>query len=352
MFEAFISELTTSGMPYCLLCGYERYPNAPESDVDFMVRQSDERNIAALLMRVATRCGALLIQALRHETGACYFVLAKQVGDEVAYLHPDCSGDYRRDGRLWLTAGNLLARRRQYKSFYVLDEADGFLYYLIKKVLKREVTKMHLRRLKALYLRHSAECCERARRFWSEESFGALITALAKLDLDQIREKLPTLLDELRASGPQEDSFARGKQAIRESLRRLERAANPTGLNIRLSGGSAEQRTGVTRALERNLRPAFRRTMIVPQSEMGVPSTARQWATKIRSTLVIQSNEHALTKRLKRNELRFDIGGTSDVNVDHLTRIVLRRMAGRLEQRVTGGKASRSVTDFTLSVLV
>ena len=66
----------------------ENYPDAGDSDVDFMVRPQDAGTIAGLLREVARRTDALLVQAIQHETTAWYFVLAKQVGGAVAYLHP------------------------------------------------------------------------------------------------------------------------------------------------------------------------------------------------------------------------------------------------------------------------
>ena len=72
--------MNAAQIPYCLLNGFQDYPEVIASDVDFMVHPSDAERIAPLLLEVAGRCGALLVQAIRHETGAWYFVLAKQVG--------------------------------------------------------------------------------------------------------------------------------------------------------------------------------------------------------------------------------------------------------------------------------
>ena len=39
---------------------------------------------------------------------AAYFVLAKQQRDVVAFVHPDCTTDYRRQRTLWMSADELL----------------------------------------------------------------------------------------------------------------------------------------------------------------------------------------------------------------------------------------------------
>ena len=152
MLTAFLEQMNAEQIPYCLLNGFQGYPEVIASDVDFMVRSRDSKRVAPMLLEVARRCGALLVQAIRHETGAWYFVLAKQEGSAVAYLHPDCSTDYRRDGRLWLAADEVLKNRQRYKTFFVPSIADEFLYYLSKKILKQRITEPELQRIGALYL--------------------------------------------------------------------------------------------------------------------------------------------------------------------------------------------------------
>src|SRR5208283_306085 len=182
--------------------------------------------------QVAHRCGAQLVQAIQHETGACYFVLAKQAGDEIAYLHPDCSTDYRRNGRLWLQADEVLEKRQRYKRFFVPKTADEFQYYLVKKVLKRDVTEGHMQRLAALYIARPEECDERLRRFWPEKTVGGLVSAVVRHDLAWMQSHLPTLSAELWESDPVEGWSRRVTQRLREWRRWAERVASPTGLSI------------------------------------------------------------------------------------------------------------------------
>jgi hypothetical protein len=253
---------------------------------------------------------------------------------------------------LWLKADEFLVRRRWCQSFYVPDEADEFLHYLIKKVLKQQITGPQLRLLSALYSARPAECCERLRRFWSEAEVRTLTSTLVTQDLDLMRLKFPELLKEIQASHFVERPFKRLRQRLLEYLRVVERIAHPTGLNIRLCGGSAQQRATVASALEHNLRPAFRRTKIVGEAEQGLRSAIEQWAAKVRSTLVIQTDGPAPKSWLMRDEILFDLGDATNQPVEHLTRVSLRWMAQRLEQRFTGRKVSRNVADLAVSVRV
>src|SRR3974377_1956013 len=79
MLRALVEALNRSRIPYCLLSGYHHFPEARTADVDFMVSPKDAGWAVHILQATAQRTGAMLVQAIQHETGAWYFVLAKPV---------------------------------------------------------------------------------------------------------------------------------------------------------------------------------------------------------------------------------------------------------------------------------
>lgn len=349
LLKAFVEGMNSSGIEYCLLSGVHGYPEATDSDVDFMVSPEDIARVEPLLQEVATGCGARLVQAMRHETEACYFVLTKQVGSAIAFLHPDCTADYRRNGRLWMTAAPLLQKRRRYKEFFLPAVADEFQYYLIKKVLKQNLGDAELARLRALYLSDPEGCCNRVRRCCSRRTSGKLVAALMRHDLAWIRSQLPSLLAELYRTDPLENWLRRGIQRLREGRRWVRRIANPTGLSIGVCGGNAKNRADVAAALERNLRPAFRRTKIIEEGEGGGWLDLSLWLSKVRSTLVIRKRETVRRGTLSRNELCFELGGATERSVDFIVREVLEWMAGRqwcrMKMNAAGSPRSQAMAD-------
>src|SRR5664280_3121954 len=182
LFAAVIAQFNRAELPYCILSGYEEYPDRIPSDVDLMVRPADMPRVSTLLAQAADRCGARVLQAIQHETSACYFVLAKDGGHQVGFLNPDCCSDYRRRGRLWLRADGILAARRAFKNFYVPSVPDEFIYYLIKKVLKQSMDASQLRRLHSLYQRAPHDCSKWLHRFWSAHATDALTQSLVEQD--------------------------------------------------------------------------------------------------------------------------------------------------------------------------
>lgn len=363
LLEAFLEQMNGARIPYCLLNGFQGYPEVITSDVDFMIHPSDAERIPALLLAAAKQCGALLVQAIRHETGAWYFVLAKQVGSGVAYLHPDCTTDYRRDGRLWLVAEQVLRKRRPYKTFFVPAIADEFLYYLTKKVLKQHINSAQWQRMEALYLSCPEECSERLRRFWSATTADALLRMLARQEIGWMQFYLPALLSELRGSVPVESWWKRANQRLREWRRCMERALRPTGLGVAVCGGTEQCRSNFAIALQENLRPAFRRTVMCAEETTGdsLWGAAAFWLAKVRSTLVIRRKELPERGRLERDEIGFVLddpelsegageqcGGVDsrhgcavldgsqslEHNLERATRLTLEYLAARLRERM------------------
>jgi hypothetical protein len=333
MFSALIDELNHSRAPYCLLSGYESFPDAGDSDIDFMVHPAHCARVVPVLQSVTRRCGALLVQALHHETGAWYFVLAKPVADGVAYLHPDCTTDYRRDGRLWLEADAVLRGRRPFLNFYVPAVADEFAYYLIKKVLKHDFTAQHLQRLRDLYARSPQECTVRMTRFWPAKTARNIVAALLQDDLWRLRWNLPSLSAELLASPPIEPLSARAAHWATECVRRASRVANPTGLTIVIHGGNPPQRSELTAALETNLRPAFRRTFVT--CEGSAVHAVHRWYATLRSTLVIRQRASSPPGVFVRNQLSIDMTDAPPT-ARSATDAALRWLARRLRDRIGG----------------
>lgn len=152
LLSAFIATLNRSQLPYCLLGAPDAAEVVSDSDVDFVVRPNDYQRLPQLLAAAAASVGAQLVQGIEHETTATYFALALQQHGQLAFLHPDCTTDYRRQGRLWISSEDLLRERRCAPGGYFRPAPDvDFKYYLTKQVLKHNVSQNRWRKLSTLY---------------------------------------------------------------------------------------------------------------------------------------------------------------------------------------------------------
>jgi thymidylate kinase len=290
LFCSFINALEDAGIAYCLLAGYETYPEIIPSDVDFMVSPADLPHLPALLHKVAADTGSLLVQALEHESTACYYVLAKQTGNTPAFLCVDASSDYRRQGRLWLSASAVLSRRRRHaRGFFVPAPEDEFLYYFVKRVDKGLIHCEQLTRLRQRWMEAPQECTAALESLWPRSSVRALQKAFAKSDQRTINSRLPQLRRQLHKSSAQENLVQRLCQAGREFRRRTRRFLSPTGLFAVVLGPDGSGKSSVIAEIVRRLGPAFRhsdvhhlRPMLGARSHRKSKATTRPHALRPR----------------------------------------------------------------------
>ena len=285
LFDRFVAALDDEGVHYCVLGGHHPELEAGESDVDIMVREPDLRCIPQLLARTARSAGALLVQAMQHETTATYFVLARMQGEAIARLDVDCYSDYRRSGRTWLLADKLIAGRRKYRSFYVPSVADEFTYYLIKKVLKQAISAHQLRRLHHLLARDPVQCRARIANFWPGQALP-LERAIATQDLAWLERQFPALWSELKKSPPAEGVLQCWAGKLYELARCWQRVVHPAGMWVEIAGKEPARRTEIALQLTQRLAPAFRRTHVT-QTPKSLTATLDVLNRRIRSTLVV-----------------------------------------------------------------
>lgn len=261
IFKTFVTKLEHSGIPYCILAGYQNYPDDIPSDVDFMVLPEHISQLPSVLKEAADETGSEFIQFLQHETSACYFVLANQNGQTLSYLYPDACSDYRRKGRLWLSAGDMLARRRKHvEGFYIPAADDAFFYYLIKKIDKGSISEAQGNHLAALFAEAPVDCARRLEDFWPARTVELLKAAAENNAWDCVNDKLKSLAVEMHASSPQETLLSRIRQCLGEIARRIRRIWHPTGLFVVFLGPDGAGKTTVIERVERELAPAFRKT--------------------------------------------------------------------------------------------
>jgi len=290
LFSGLIEHLNQSGIRYCILGGFDRDEANAGSDIDLMVDSRELARMPGVMANVAEAARGKLVQAIWHETSACYFVLAKRSASYVGFLNPDCTGDYRRDGRLWLRADDVLSSRCPYRDFYVPSCTDQFIYLFIKRVLKQAISPWQLRRLRHLYQRDPRGCRARMSRFFSHATIRQVEKAFSTENGTWFEAELRGLLTELRTSPPIEGIVGRAKHFALDVVRVCKRIYSPTGLIVAICGGRDDLRKELASRAMAVLAPLFRWTRTVSQgpSHRQVPGVAaRMYIRRLRSTLVV-----------------------------------------------------------------
>lgn len=260
MFVEFCASLETLGIRYVILAGHDAYPDRIDSDVDFMVSEADFERLPHLFGSDEFIPGARLVQALRHETTACYFVFAQQIGSRLVFLHADASASYRRKGRLWMHSEMVLSSRRMSAGgFWVSAAAVEFEYYLVKRLDKGRVESPQLAVL-AARLAEDPSCCQAVlARVLPPALAGSAAQAIERRDAAWFARHAEELKRAISRSMPKEGIVERLIARIADLRRKLRRILRPTGLVIAVLGPDGSGKTTVIEHLERELAPAFRR---------------------------------------------------------------------------------------------
>lgn len=243
---------------YCVLGGYETLPESPRSDIDIMVPEADFKKLPRILSCVGPEIGMPLVQFLRHETSACFYVFALAQNGFVQYLQVDPAADYRRHGRRWMAAAEVITRRRRHPNgFWIPGASDAFIYYLIKRVDKRSFIQAHGEFLSKLYQEDPCGCDEQIKRFWPAETGGAITKAAETGDWSALTGNVGKFADELmNHGGSLPDRFHK----VIEFVRRVQRVLRPTGMFVACLGPDGAGKSTVVRRIQSGLGQCFRRT--------------------------------------------------------------------------------------------
>ena len=266
LFEKLIQKFESVGMPYCILAGYDGYPDNIASDVDFMIHSSWSSRLPELIAETAEDGGAHLVQSLQHETTATYFVLALQDGPNMSYLHPDSSCDYKRSNRFWLSAVDILKHRRRHPNgFWIPSAPDAFIYYLIKKIDKLSLTQEQADQLIARFSEDPRGCSERLHELLPPAEASLIQAAVCiqrKFDdpvWQSLQHALPHIRDMLHERATRIPWQDRMQQMLDEGRRKLSRVQQPTGLHIVFLGPDGSGKSSVIDCFMREMAQAFRR---------------------------------------------------------------------------------------------
>jgi thymidylate kinase len=254
-----IKKLSEECERYCILTGYEELPERFDSDIDFMVSDRDFARIPAMIDEIAEATGSALFQAIPHEVSARAFRLAARNGDGLTFIQPDSCSDYRHFGKLWLRADEMLAGRRWHaRGFWIPSASDEFIYYLIKRVNKRDCGNAHGARLSVLYSEDAARCKDLLRRFWSARSADALAKVAATGSWQLLMQNIEGYRRELREHSAERfpaSVVSLGKRASHA----MERILQPTGGWVAFIGPDGCGKSFVIDAVTAEFAPAFQK---------------------------------------------------------------------------------------------
>jgi len=249
--------LDRSGVPYCLLHGRERLGESATPDVDLAILPQDLGRVEELLFSLKNSC---CVQLLQHESTGFYFVLAAVDGQTIRFLRLDLATDYRRNGRLFMNAAELLSGRQLRDSIWVASPEVEFSYLLIKKVLKGNISPFQLERLQLLANQLGSSACAMAVRYFGIGRAKAILAWLGRRDWNSLEANLPSLRRSLRRLALRRDPLSWLRYWLPELRRIWRRWRYPAGLFVAVLGPDGSGKSTLIRRVPVAVGQAFRRS--------------------------------------------------------------------------------------------
>jgi thymidylate kinase len=247
-----------AGVAYCVLHGYETYPDAVPSDVDCIISTKlATREIAALLQTNRSEINADLVSV----KGTCFTFARKHTDSSPSFLTLDLDFEYEVNGLLYYHGSEVTATRKRLKQFWVPATDIEFGCYLVRRIAKRDLTDWHARRLSHLYSLDPSGCRRQISRFWRGPNVTTIDTAARLGDWTAVFGRLSLLRNELRWRAIRDHPWHMVASWLSAHARQVRNMfGSAPGLIVAFLGPDGAGKSSVISALPQSLDGAFART--------------------------------------------------------------------------------------------
>jgi len=249
VFQAF----DKANVRYCILHGYETYPQSVPSDVDAIIdAQITPRQLYQLLHQNRTVVGDIVRCSGR------YVVLGSNTGKGPAsFLTLDLTANCEVDNLPLYSGEEILRSRKRCGEFWVPSAKVEFTCYLARSVAKYRLDDGREQRLNYLYKQGPAGCEQQVHQYWGNQNSKAILSAAISSDWREVRGNLGSLRRALRLRA----FLRRPGTVLRNKLsalcRRVARVLRPDGLNVVFLGPDGAGKSSVVEAVGPALIGAF-----------------------------------------------------------------------------------------------
>jgi thymidylate kinase len=257
----FTSRLYHLGIPYVILGDTTNYPHKINSDIDIALSLRDHKDCVQLVKQFANENKLKLVQLLKHEICAYYFVLSWRDGNNQSnFIALDICVNYYRDGKPFIKIKQLVADRRlaeskngDLKDFYVPSPEMEFLYYLIKKIEKGKINSIQFKHLQEQFDQCPDKCVKKIENILCHEDALKIASWIKNDILQKMSDNLPKLKQNLiqKARRSFTDQWF-------EFWRKIYRITQPTGVVICLLGPDGSGKSTIGHLIKKEIAPVFR----------------------------------------------------------------------------------------------
>jgi len=249
--------LDRAGIRYCVLHGYDGFPQRTGSDVDCIIdSNTSPEQIYALLHDDRAHINAEIVRC----SGYYIVLVGKNADSSPCFLTLDLSADCELDGVPFYAGTEVLASRRRYREFWIPAAHLEFGCYLVRTIAKARLDDERARKLSWLYRQDAARCQQEVARFWGARNTELIVAAAQSGDWHEVRQHLASLGEELRRRAVLRRPGRFVGNKCRGLIDRAKRVWRPDGLDVVLLGPDGAGKSTLIDGLGPRLHGAFART--------------------------------------------------------------------------------------------
>ena len=256
LFNHLIAIFERYDLPYALVGRTETYPDEIGSDVDIVIPKNKAREFHHIIWDLEKLENTKIIQCFQHETVAFYYIAVHFSETGPLFIQPDVCTDYYRKGRKLLSAEDLLkdCRKSKQGTFNVLASHKEFIYYLLKKIDKRNLSLEQFDHIRNCFLENPEKALQEAQKFFTPQALQVVERCMLDNDLQGMIDNFAFLQQGIHHT--HQKAFY---DVIKDGFLKLRRIMHPTGFVVAFLGPDGSGKTTVINAFKYSIAPAFRR---------------------------------------------------------------------------------------------
>jgi len=247
------------GLPYCILHGYDNYPDRVDSDVDLLVpSEAVPRRLGELLRNAERQLGARIVQWFADRA---QFIVLCATGDDgvpvMLQLHVSC--DYEVSDRLIYSGNDVLrTRRRHERDFWVPAANVEFVCVLINRIVKGKLESHHTEQLSKLWMQNREQCAHEMFRFFNAGAARMIADAAEANDWGMVQDRMRELRKEFLRLSVMRQPTSYATRVLGSQGRRVVRWLKPqSGLHVVFLGPDGVGKSTTIEAVRERVADAF-----------------------------------------------------------------------------------------------
>ncbi len=247
---AIFNLLEQEGIPFCVLRGYQGFPDEIGSDVDILVPEEvSAGRLSTLFDNNRSGVGARVVR----RSGKYFTLLCGQDTDPLELLTFDFVWHCEIESVVYLEGKPVLRNRKKFKNFWIPSTAHEFDFYLASSISKNLLDEKRATRLTELYRHSPEECRAQLLIFWPAKVTDQFCRAAESGNWSPVQQNLQVLHRALAWQFITKKPLGAIQGGLARLAGRVKRFVSPRGFHLVLLGPDGAGKSSVIDKLENTM---------------------------------------------------------------------------------------------------